>query len=329
MLPRPYPLEPSINVRQLLARRGVDGLSELMRARAGYVPQSFPLMMLAEAIGCGRPLLCMGEPGCGKTAFGKALRYALNVTFYFLQCHEDLHSGEILYYWSDPGGARTRDNLVLCDPLAAYDQCMQGDEIPVLVIDELEKTKISKEYQFLEVFENRQATIPNLKPSSVVGIPDGDDHLGPVVIVTANEERELSEPMISRCIFTYFQTPTPAEEVAILKTRVPAVTEPLLAQFVKMNHALRHTCNIDRKPGIREAISFLQSIVRKGIASIDWSVIYAHLGHIAKTPDDVDNILLKKQVLDDAVNLKHDEIDVHVALAFATPNLPLQEYAEL
>lgn len=327
MLPKPFPDEPSIDVRKLLADRGIDGLAELMRLRAGYVPQARPLKDLAEAIGCGRPLLCKGEPGCGKTAFGKALRFALNVPRFYLQCHEDLNSGDILYYWQNKDGLRTRDNLVLCDPLAAYDYCLTAGVVPVLVIDEIDKTKRSQEYQLLEVFEERQATIPNLLPHNVVGIPEGIEHLGPVVVVTANEERELSEPMESRCIGTYFKSPTPAEEVAILRSRVPAVSEPLLREFVKMMHVIRHTCNVERKPGIREAISFLSSVVRKGITTIDWAVIDDHLGHIAKNQSDGDNIYLKRMVLENSVGLPHDEIDENVALAFATQNLPFQEYA--
>jgi MoxR-like ATPase len=329
MLPKPFVTEPSIDVRALLAERGIGALAELLRRRAGYVPQERPLIDFVEAVSCGRPLRCMGEAGCGKTAFGKSLRFALNITLYYLQCHEDLQTGEILYFWNDPTGPRTRENLVLCDPLAAYAHCMTAADVPVLVIDEIDKTTLGNEYKLLEILETRQATIPNLLPTSTVGIPDTSNHLGPIVIVTANDERELSDPFISRCIFTYFQTPTPAEEVAILKSRVPAVSEPLLRQFVKMIHVIRHACNVERKPGIRESISFLNSIVRKRLPAIDWPVIDAHLGHIAKTPSDVSNILLKKRVLADAVSLPHDEIDEHVALAFATPNLFLQTYAEL
>ena len=208
---------------------------------------------------------------------------------------------------------------------------MTGDEVPVLVVDELDKTKIGKEYQLLEVFETRQATIPNLRPSSLVGIPDGYDNLGPVVVVTANEERELSEPMVSRCIYTYFQSPTPAEEVAILKTRVPGVSEQLLSQFVKMIHVIRGLGSITRKPGIRESLSFLNSLVQKGVDSIDWSVIDAHLGHIAKTRGDVDNIILKQKVLAESVNLPHDEIDGRVAVAFAAARAGAfaQEFVEV
>jgi MoxR-like ATPase len=327
MLPKPFPNEPSLDVRQLLAERGIDGLAELMRERSGYVPRDRQMKDLAEAIGCGRPLLCKGAPGCGKTAFGKALRYALNVPRFYLQCHEDLKSEDILYYWADKGGTHTRENLVLCDPLAAYDYCVTAGVAPVLHVDELDKTNRGQEYQLLEVFEERQATVPNLTPYNVVGIPEGSDHLGPVVIVTANEERELSEPMESRCIGTYFRIPTPAEEVAILRSRVPAVSERLLGEFVKMMHVIRHTCNVERKPGIRESVSFLGSVVRKGVTRIDWAVIDAHLGHIAKNEGDADNIYLKRQVLEDSVGLAHDEIDLHVALAFATPNLQTQEYA--
>src|SRR5205085_7592110 len=123
MLPRPFPDEPSIDVRRLLAERGADGLAELMRLRAGYVPQPRPLTDFVEAVSCGRPLLCMGEPGCGKTAFGKALRYALNVTFFYLQCHEDLKIREILYYMLDADGPRQRANIILCVHLAAFVLC--------------------------------------------------------------------------------------------------------------------------------------------------------------------------------------------------------------
>lgn len=328
MLPRPFPNEPVLDVRQLLADGGVAALAELMRQRAGYVPQERPLKDLVEAVSCGRPLLCKGEPGCGKSAFGKAMRFALNVPRFHLQCHEDLSSGDILYYWLNTAGSRTRENLILADPIAAYDYCISEGITPVLVVDEIDKTKKSKEFQLLELFEERQATIPNLQPFNVVGIPETSDHLGPVVIVTANEERELSEPMESRCIGTYFKSPTPAEEVAILRSRVPAVTEDVLRQFVKMMHVIRHTCNVSRKPGIRESISFLSSVVRKDIITINWNVIDAHLGHIAKNESDGDNIYLKRMVLEDSVALPHDEIDEHVELAFATPNLPLQTYAQ-
>jgi len=79
MLPKPFPNEPSIDVRRLLAEQGADGLADLMRLRAGYVPQPRPLTDFVEAVSCGRPLLCMGLPGCGKTAFGKATGYTATV----------------------------------------------------------------------------------------------------------------------------------------------------------------------------------------------------------------------------------------------------------
>jgi MoxR-like ATPase len=328
MLSKPFPQLPSIDVRRLLAERGVDGVAELLQARAGYVPQRRPLVELAEAVSTGRPLRCLGEAGCGKTAFGRALRYALNVTLYYLQCHEDLKTDEMLYYWLDANGPRTRENLVLCDPLAAYDHCMTDEDVPVLIIDEVDKTTRGSEFKLLEVLETRQATIPNLRPASVVGIPEGTDHLGPIVIITSNDERELSDPFLSRCLTTYFQAPTPREEVAILRSRVPRVNEHLLRQFVKLLHCIRHSCNMDRKPGIRESITLLGSLVRKGVDDINWAVVDAHLGHIAKTPGDFDNLQLKKRVIEDSVYLPHDEIDGDVALAFASC-VAAQEFVEV
>lgn len=329
MQSKPFPGEPSVNVRRLLEREGTAALADLMRRRAGYVPQARPLEDFAEAVFSGRALRCMGEPGCGKTAFGKALRYALNTPLFYLQCHEELTAGEVLSYWADKDGPRTRENLMLCDPLAAYEYCANSDEVPVLVIDEFDKTRLGVEYMLLEVFENRQATIPNLRPYSVVGIPEDSDHLGPIVIITANNERELSDPTVSRSIFTYFKNPTPQEEVAILRSRVPSVSKNLLSQYVKMIHTLRGIGTIRRKPGIRESLSFLTSLVRKRVERIDEAVIKAHMGHLAKTPGDVDNFLLKVGTLAMCVGLPHAEIDMHVELAFADDTLFVGETVEV
>lgn len=313
---------PPINPRLFLAEKGESAFAALLRERAGYVPQEEPLIDFFECLGAEFPLLCEGGRGSGKTSFGEAIAKAFNLPLFYLQCMPQLTINQVLYTTDGTQGRLTRENVFLCDPLAAYDYCVSHGICPILLVDEIDKASLDVENMLLQILGRRYAHIPNLYPSSVVGIQDPEQP-GPIVLITSNNLRELTEPMRSRCLYTYFRNPTAHEEVEIMRAQVPGVSADMLKQSLKVFHYIRSISAIppERHPGLRESISFIKAVTRKGLEHLTIETLRRHLTYIGKSKDDRETLKMKLQLLESVARRSVPEIDRRVDKVFSTKPL--------
>ncbi len=334
------PSEKSIDPRVVVKDSGIKALAALLCANARYVPQLRPLKALANCLKRNTPLLCEGMRGGGKTALAEAVGEACNLPVYYLQCMHGLTVHDILFEWdraaqsqfvqqqisagTSISAARAAqwdmEFLNLGEVLEAFDAASKAMYPPVLIIDEIDKLDARSEDTLLQVLARGYAQVPRLKPDSRVGIKPVRGRPGrnyPIVILTSNNQREgVSSPLRSRCRCTFIKPPTLAEEVMILHTRVPAASRELLAQVCKLMKALRGMGSIVEKPGLRESIEFLDTLVADGIMSIDASVIDDNIDVLAKYPTDADNIDTGIQRLIQVIHLAHTDIDGWIDNAF-------------
>ena len=145
---------------------------------------------------------------------------------------------------------------------------------------------------FLQLLGRGFADIPRLTPTSVITLPPGQ--ATPIIVLTSNNMRSgVSGPLRSRCLFTYVHPPGPAEEVTILKTQVPQVTDALLAQVVKILAYIRRMPNIahGNKPGLRESIALLRALTRSGVEVLDELTIKHFLTYLGKQESDRNSLV--------------------------------------
>lgn len=289
--------------------------ADALRSATGYVVSDQILGDFIEALGAKIPLLIEGPRGGGKTAFAKALADYLQVPLFRVQCMEGLKTEDLLYRWDHEGqnhfvsqalaagktleearaGIHTTEFLIFGTVLQAYLES-ESRGIPVVVLlDEIDKLDPASEDKLLQVLEEKGVSIPKLP-----GGPLGSVNVHPIVFLTSNGMRhDVSSPLRSRCCYTYLKVPTMSEEVEILNARVPSAPERLLHQTVQLLQELRHSTFIQDKPGIREAIPFLESVVRQGGRKLTASVMNQSLTHLVKREDDLFNLRLKLAYFED------------------------------
>src|SRR5215470_17095373 len=266
------PSLPAINPRMLLAEEGEEGLADLVRG-VGYVIQNSMLRDLAHALRNCLPWLIEGPRGGGKTALAEALAEACNLPVYYLQGMEGLTIADVLYNWDREAqtqwvrqaiatgrsfedaraGQWTREFLVLGEALAAYERAALDEAVPILICDEFDKVSEKLEDMLLQLFARGYAHVPRFGE-----IGGRDQTRWPIVILLSNDHRhDLSSPMRSRCLYGWLASPTPREEMRILKARCTGASRTLLLKMVKLINAIRGLPGIIDKPGLRESIAFL------------------------------------------------------------------------
>lgn len=289
--------------------------AEALRSATGYVVSDQLLADFIEALGGKIPLLIEGPRGGGKTAFAKALADYLQVPLFRVQCMEGLKTEDLLFRWDHEGqnhfvsqalsagktleearaGIHTAEFLIFGTALQAYLESESLGIPVVLLLDEIDKLDPATEDKLLQLLEEKAVSIPKLP-----GGPVGSVNVHPIVFLTSNGMRhDVSSPLRSRCCYTFLKVPTMSEEIEILKARVPAAPERLLHQTVQLLHELRHSAFVQDKPGIREAIPFLQSVVRQGGRKLTVQVMNQSLTHLVKREDDLSNLKLKLAFFED------------------------------
>jgi MoxR-like ATPase len=252
-------------------------------------------LFLASAL--GQPLLLEGEPGVGKTAAAIALAAALDAPLIRLQCYEGLTAGEALYEWNyqrqllairlaesrqeklEEGDLFTEEFLSERPIL----RCVRatGPVPPVLLIDEIDRADDEFEALLFEFLGEASVTIPELGTFTAVRRP--------FVVLTSNRSRELHDALRRRCLYHWIEFPDAERAVRIVRRRVPAANDALIAsatEFVGRARAL----DLDKAPGLAETIDWVSALTVLGASSLARVDALRTLVAIAKTPDDRDAI---------------------------------------
>lgn len=297
------PSRESLDPAAFLREHGESALAELFRERSGYVFQRRPLMAFCESIESGKPLLCEGPRGCGKSALAEAAAEVFNLDYYYLQCMVGITKEEILYDWdheSQRTAGRedrfTREHLLLGEVLEAFEQADRSDVPPIIHLDEIDKLDKRAQSTLLQVFQNGFADIPRLKPTSRVGLSSPAKRR-PFGFATSNApDKDLGEevvesPLRSRFLYTWFEPPSAEEEIQILRARVTGAPVSLLLSGVRALDAIRHMPEVLDPPGLRETITLLTELSRKGAVVVTEALLERHMCHIAKRALDQANLL--------------------------------------
>ncbi len=266
--------------------------AELMRALAGagYVADDTLSMALHLAISLGRPLLLEGPAGVGKTEIAKALAEVRGARLIRLQCYEGLDAAHAIYEWNyqrqllaiRADGASEEslfsDRFLLKRPLL---EAITQDNPPVLLIDEIDRADEEFEAYLLEILSDFQITVPEIGTITA--------RSRPLVILTANGTRDLSDALRRRCFYTYVDYPDRDTEMAILARRGPQIEARLARQIVGVVQALRRE-DLEKKPGIAEMLDWTAALAGLGINDLteDRAALQATLVCLLKTAADRD-----------------------------------------
>ncbi len=269
-------------------------------ARAGYIaePRLVAALLLMQDL--GRPLLLEGDAGVGKTEVAKVLATVRNARLIRLQCYEGLDAHSAMYEWNyqrqllaiklleHDERASSKDlaqkeqdifseRYLLKRPLLEAITC---DQPPVLLIDEVDRADEAFEAYLLELLSDFQLSIPEL--GTVVATSR------PMVVITSNGTRELSDALRRRCLYQYIDYPDFEKELAIVRKKAPGVAAELAQQIVAFVQSVRRM-ELQKKPGIAETLDWTAALLRLEISVIDVDGvdrIMETLSALIKTRDD-------------------------------------------
>jgi MoxR-like ATPase len=279
----------SARVRELAALQG-----EL--ARAGYIaeaPLAAALLLMQDL---GRPLLLEGDAGVGKTEVAKVLASVRDARLIRLQCYEGLDAHTAMYEWNyqrqllaiklleeDERGVAEKEQDIFSEryllkrPLL---EAISADTAAVLLIDEIDRADEAFEAFLLELLSDFQLSIPELGTIRA--------NTRPLVVITSNGTRELSDALRRRCLYQYIDYPDYEKELAIVRTRAPEVAGQLARQIVAFVQGARGM-DLKKKPGIAETLDWTAALLRLEITTIEVSRaerIMESLSALIKTRED-------------------------------------------
>ena len=269
-----------------------------------------------------KPVLVEGPAGVGKTELAKAVSAALDRNMIRLQCYEGLDEAKALYEWeyskqllytqilkerftASMSGAKTireaadrvgkedsvffSDNFIVARPLL---KAITADEPTLLLVDEVDKSDPEFEAFLLEVLSDFQVTVPEL----------GTIHAKrrPLVFLTSNNARELSDALKRRCLHLWIDYPSEELERQILETKVPDAGAQLVKDLVEMMHKLREL-DLKKSPSISETLDWARALLALNASELDedvvnqtFNVILKYEGDVRKAESELSKLLQKK-----------------------------------
>ena len=242
-----------------------------------------------------QPLLLEGEAGVGKTEAAKALAAVLDTPLIRLQCYEGIDAAEALYEWNYPrqllsirladstGAALSEDDLFGPDYLIRR-PLLQALEHPgprpaVLLIDEIDRADDDFEAFLLELLAEASVTIPEI--GTIVATHP------PLIVLTSNRTRDLHDAVKRRCLYHWIGYPSPQRAVEIVRRRVKGASQTLAVQVADAVSRMRES-DVQKPPGIAEAIDWLSALDLLGVERLDAAVVDRTLGSVLKYGEDQD-----------------------------------------
>jgi MoxR-like ATPase len=241
-----------------------------------------------------KPVMVEGPAGVGKTELAKAIAEATGSRLIRLQCYEGLDESKALYEWnykkqllriqadrehettwSDVEADIFSEPFLLTRPLL---EAIRAEEPIVLLIDEVDRVEIETEALLLEVLSDFQVSIPEL--GTIVGAQR------PIVILTSNNTRELSEALKRRCLYLHIDYPDLEREREIVRVRVPEIDEELAEQVARVVRSIRQL-ELKKAPSISETIDWARTLIYLGKSEIDPEVISETLHVLLKYQSDI------------------------------------------
>jgi MoxR-like ATPase len=268
-------------------------------AAVGYLADEPAALVSHLAQRLGKPILVEGPAGVGKTELAKALSRASGRELIRLQCYEGLDEAKALYEWNyrkqllriqaegtDGGTGETEgapafdeiftEDFLLTRPLLS---AIASEQPVVLLIDEIDKTDQEFEAMLLEVLSDFQISIPEL------GVIEASTH--PLVVLTSNNSRELTEALKRRCLYLWLDYPEVERELEIVRLHAPELDEALARRVVEVVHMVREL-DLKKPPSIAESIDWARALLLLGADDIDAETFAATMSIIVKHRTDID-----------------------------------------
>lgn len=279
----------------------VSSPSELHRllTRHGYVAKAEVAKVMYLALRLGKPLLLEGPPGAGKTQVAKVLSEALGAPLIRLQCYEGIDEARALYQWNEPlqrmalefvhqswttgseeEWSKLKRKLYSTDFLIPGPilKALESETTAVLLIDEVDKTGPAFEAFLLEILSDFQVSVPQLGTIAA-------NHR-PVVVLTSNAQRKLTEALRGRCFLLWMDYPSPELEAEIITCSRESESR-LSLQVAKFTAAVRRL-GMTKPPAIRESLDWIDALRVLGASELTAEIVSDTLSVLLKTREDID-----------------------------------------
>ena len=290
--------------------KSVEDVQQRFR-EANYIANRRISTVVYLAARMGRPVLIEGPAGVGKTEMAKVLAEATGRRLIRLQCYEGLDEGKALYEWKyakqllytqllkERIGELIEDTHSLPDAVAKIAgqddaffsyrflsprpllSAIQADDPVVLLVDEIDKAEPEFEAFLLEVLSDFQVSVPEL--GTIVA-----KHI-PLVVLTSNNARELSDGLKRRCLHLFIDFPAPRDELEILRLKVPEISERLAQAVVTAVQRIR-AMELRKPPSVSESLDWARSLVILNAETLDPAVVEATLTMLVKYEKDMERV---------------------------------------
>ncbi|MHB1496493.1 MAG: AAA family ATPase [Acidimicrobiales bacterium] len=271
-------------------------VSEALRS-VGYLPdeRTASAVFLAEKL--EKPVLVEGPAGTGKTQLAKSVAEVTGARLVRLQCYEGLDESKALYEWNykkqllriQAEQVATQDEtweeleadifseaFLLARPLL---EAIRAADPVVLLIDEVDRVEVETEALLLEVLSDYQVSVPEMGTVKAQQIP--------LVFLTSNNTRELSEALKRRCLFLQMDYPSPEREREIVLAKVPGIESSLAEQVVRAVQLVR-SIELKKPPSVSETLDWARTLVVLGVSRLDSEVTRGTLNVLLKYASDIE-----------------------------------------